>query len=134
MQIFAFKFCEFFKNKFLIIIITRRYINPCSVFLSSFVEFVFPSSLWNFVLKGLVYKEKDPGGKLNFHNILILGPLFQLLLEIYFWFLYFCAICQFFHIGRAAFIYINVDRIESSECSTCSYCGFQILRLNNFFL
>lgn len=100
------------KIKFLIITITRKYINPCNVFVSSFADFVFPSSLWSFVFIGSVYEKQDLSRKLNFYNVLILGLLFQVLLEIYFWFLYFVGCASSFileeHIYKI-WVYIKIS-------------------------
>lgn len=116
-----------------------KYINPCNLFVSTFIEFVFPSSLWGFVFVGLfVYEKKDSGRKLNFYDAFVLGLLFQVLLQIYF---------GLFHFGALSLLscwrsmYTNAASVESLECSMCSYCGFRFwqytffvtYRLNFFF-
>lgn len=107
-----------------------KYINPCNLFVSTFIEFVFPSSLWGFVFVDVfVYEKKDSGRKPNFYDAFVLGLLFQVLLEIYF---------ELFHLGALSLlscwrsVYTNAARVESLECSMCSYCGFQILTIHIF--
>lgn len=107
---------------------------------SSFIEFVFLSSLWSLVFIGLfVYEEKDPSRKLNLYSVLILGLLFKALLEIYFRFLYFVGLTSSFlleeHIHKYCknwvfFWMLNVLILWISDSDNKHLCNLQI----NFFL